>query len=108
MNGIMYSSETEYRKDKAELRNAKLLYFFMSVLLVTDWVMPQYFGIHIGFDFTGTRVLNMILLVYFLFNRKAGNHFLKTMLDVQMTPYLALYMLVMIYTTVLRVNVNTF
>lgn len=108
MNDVMYSSGTEYRTDKAELRNAKLLYFLMSVLLVADWVMPQYFGVHIGFDFTSTRVLNMLLLAYFLYNRKAGNHFLKTMLDVQMTPYLALYMLVMIYTTVLRVNVNTF
>ncbi len=94
--------------DKVELKNAKLLYVLMSVLLITDWVMPQYFGIHIGFDFTCTRIMNMVLLVYFLLNRKAGNHFIKSMLDVQMTPYLALYMLVMIYTTILRVNVNTF
>lgn len=98
----------EYNVDKAELRNAKLLYILMSVLLVADWVMPQYFGVHIGFDFTATRVLNLLILAYFFMNRKAGNHFLKSMLDVQATPYLLLYMLVMVYTTVLRVNVNTF
>ena len=108
MNGRIDAYETAYRGDKAELRNAKLLYVLMSVLLVADWVMPQYFGIHIGFDFTATRTLNMIILVYFFFNRKAGNHFIRSMMDVQMTPYLALYMVVMVYTTVLRVNVNTF
>ena len=99
---------TEYNVDKAELRNAKLLYLLMSVLFIADWVMPQYFGVHIGFDFTSTRVLNLLILVYFLMNRKVGNHFFKSMLDVQVTPYLLLYMFVMVYTTVLRVNVNTF
>ena len=99
---------TEYSCDRIELRNAKLMYILMSALLIGDWVMPQYFGIHIGFDFTTTRTLNMLILAYFLFNRKAGNHFLKSMLDVQLTPFLAAYMFVMVYTTVLRVNVNTF
>lgn len=108
MNGRIDAYETAYRGDKAELRNAKLLYVLMSVLLVADWVIPQYFGIHIGFDFTATRMLNMVILVYFFFNRKAGNHFIRSLIDVQMTPYLALYMVVMVYTTVLRVNVNTF
>ena len=97
-----------HEADKVELRNAKLLYLLMAVLFIADWVMPQYFGVHIGFDFTSTRVLNMLILVYFFMNRKAGNHFLRSMLDVQVTPYLLLYMCVMIYTTVLRVNVNTF
>lgn len=97
-----------YNADKAELRNAKLLYILMAVLIVADWIMPQYFGVHIGFDFTATRILNLLLLAYFFMNRKVGNHFLKSMLDVQVTPYLLLYMCVMVYTTVLRVNVNTF
>lgn len=98
----------ERNVDKAELKNAKLLYILMAVLFVADWVMPQYFGVHIGFDFTSTRILNLLLLAYFVMNRKVGNHFLKSMLDVQMTPYLLLYMCVMVYTTVLRTNVNTF
>lgn len=97
-----------YTAGQTELKKAKLLYILMSVLFIADWVMPQYFGVHIGFDFTATRVLNMLILAYFVMNRNAGNHFLKSMLDVQVTPYLALYMLVMVYTTVLRVNVNTF
>ena len=97
-----------YRADRAELRNAKLLYVLMSVLFIADWVVPQYFGFHIAFDFTATRILNLLILAYFFMNRKAGNHFLKSMLDVQVTPYLLLYMCVMVYTTVLRANVNTF
>jgi len=97
-----------YSADKTELRNAKLLYVLMSVLFVADWVMPQYFGFHIAFDFTATRILNILILVYFFMNWKVGNHFLRSMLDVQVTPYLLLYMCVMVYTTVLRVNVNTF
>ena len=98
----------EYSGDRTELRNAKLLYVLMSALLIVDWVMPQYFGFHIGFDFTSTRILNVIIILYFIFNRKAGNHFLKSMLDVQLTPFFAAYMFVMVYTTVLRANVNTF
>lgn len=98
----------EYSAGKAELRNAKLLYIIMSALFIADWIMPQYFGFHIGFDFTATRLLNLLILAYFFMNRKAGNLFLKAMLDVQVTPYLMLYMCVMVYTTVLRVNVNTF
>lgn len=90
------------------MKNAKLLSILMSVLLILDWIMPQYFGIHIGFDFTCTRVMNIILLLYFILNREAGSHFIRSMLEVQMTPYLALYLFVMIYTTLLRVNVNTF
>ena len=108
MRAIDNKMLTEYGGDKRELRNAKLLYILMSALLITDWVMPQYFGIHIGFDFTTTRILNMLILAYFIFNRKAGNHFLRSMLDVQLTPFFIVYMFVMIYTTVLRVNVNTF
>lgn len=108
MRAIDNKMLTEYGGDKRELRNAKLLYILMSALLITDWVMPQYFGIHIGFDFTTTRILNMLILAYFIFNRKAGNHFLRSMLDVQLTPFFIVYMFVMVYTTVLRVNVNTF
>ena len=98
----------EYKADKVELRNAKLLYILMSTLLIADWVVPQYFGVHIGFDFTATRILNLVILVYFFMNRKVGNHFFRSILDVQVTPYLLLYMCVMVYTTILRVNVNTF
>ena len=72
---------------KAELRNAKLLYILMSTLLIADWVVPQYFGVHIGVDFTATRILNLLILAYFFMNRKVGNHFLKSILDVQVTPY---------------------
>ena len=103
-----YSTSAEYNGDKIELRNAKLLYILMSALLIADWVMPQYFGIHIGFDFTSTRILNMLILVYFFLNKKVGNHFLRSMLDVQLTPFFIAYMFVMVYTTVLRINVNTF
>ena len=102
------ASKNKYCEDRTELRNAKLLYVLMSVLLITDWVLPQYFGVHIAFDFTATRVMNVVIMVYFIYNRKVFSHFIKTMLDVQMTPYLVLYMMVMIYTTILRVNVNTF
>lgn len=98
----------ENSADKAELRNARLLYILMSALFVSVWVIPQYFGVHIGFDFTVTRVLNMLILAYFVMNRRAGNHFFRSVLEVQVTPFLLLYMCVMVYTAVFRVNVNTF
>ncbi|MGN0403515.1 MAG: hypothetical protein ACI4HQ_14825 [Acetatifactor sp.] len=103
-----YRSATEYRSDKAELKGAGLLFLLMSILLVADWVLPQYFGVHIKFDITSTRFMNLVLLAYFLLNPKAGNHFLRTIPEVELTPFLALYMVVILYTTVLRVSVNTF
>lgn len=108
MEAVSVYSNNLHCSDKAELRNAKLLFVLMSTLLIVDWALPQYFGIHIGFDFTSTRIMNIIIFLYFIYNRKAGNHFLQTITEVQITPYLALYMFVMVYTAVLRVNVNTF
>ena len=90
------------------LGNAKVLYFLMAALIITDWMVPSYFGIHIGFDFTVTRILNIIIVAYFIYNRRVGNHFMKSILEVQITPFISMYMFVMVYTTVLRVNINTF
>lgn len=105
----------EYRKlsehignNSNKLNNAKLLYFLMAVLLITDWLVPQYFGFHILFDFTVTRVLNIVILIYFLFNQGAFSIFLSTIRKSVLSLFLGLYMLVMIYTTILRINVNTF
>lgn len=105
---VCRKQQGEYSAGRAELRNARLLYLLMSVLLIVDWIMPQYFGVHLGFDFTSTRILNLLILLYFVMNKEAGNHFIRSMLDVKVTPFLLLYMCVMVYTTVLRVNVNTF
>lgn len=108
MEAVSMVRKYDYCEDRAELRDVKLLFVLMSALLIADWVLPQYFGVHIGFDFTGTRILNIIILFYLMYNRKAASHFLESITEVQITPYLALYMFVMVYTTVLRVNVNTF
>lgn len=91
----------------AELKNLKILYVLMSILIITDYVMPQYFGIHIKFDITCTRLLNILLMVYFILNKKIFNHFVQMVLKCKISVWMALFFMVIVYTGVLRGSINT-
>lgn len=100
--------EKEKNKTVPLLKNAKLLYCLMAGLIVSDWIAPPYLGVHIAFDFTITRILNLLFIIYLLVNRKVGKNFINSLIEVQITPFMAFYMFVMVYTTIFRVNINTF
>lgn len=89
-----------------ELRNLKLLYGIYVFLIFTDFIMPQYFGIHIGYDITCTRFANIIITLYMLCNPKIFTHFGKTILECPLTIPIVLYLMVAAYTMVFRVDIN--
>lgn len=94
--------------DNPELGNLKTLYYINMFLLITDFLMPQYFGVDIGYDITCTRFANILLVLYVIFNPKIMQLFTKNCIKVAMTVPLLLYLFVTFYTMVLRVDINAF
>lgn len=94
--------------EKPELRNLRLLLGLNLFLLIALFVMPQYFGIHIGWDITCTRLANILISVYALINYRVFNHFVKVFLHCSVTIPLMLYLMVSFYTMIFRVDVNAF
>ena len=91
-----------------ELRKLKGLYFINLFLIVTDFLMPQYFGIHIGYDITCTRFANILLVVYVLFNLKIVLAFIDNSFKCAVTFPLFAYLFVAAYTMIFRTDVNAF
>lgn len=91
-----------------ELKNMKVLFFLYAFLLFTDFIMPQYFGINIGYDITCTRFANIIFVLYVLCNSKILTHFISTSMRCAIVIPLLLYLVVAGYTMVFRVDVNAF
>ena len=94
--------------EEPELKGLKLLYILCAFLLITDIVMPQYFGVHLGYDLTCTRLGNLLILIYMIMNPKVFHHFIFTSVRCQFTVPLLIYLFVGLYTMVLRVDVNAF
>lgn len=92
---------------KAELRNAKLLFGLYAFLLITDYLMPQYFGVHLGYDITCTRLSNILIIFYMCLNPKIMTHFLATMVKCSIFPFTILYLFVCLYTMVWRTDINS-
>ena len=91
-----------------ELRNLKILFFIFEFLVVAGIVMPQYFGVHLGYDITCSRLANILIIMYMLFNPKLVTHFCKTVLRCNVVFPIVIYLFVAGYTMVFRVDVNAF
>ena len=97
-----------YLAEEPELRNLKGLYALMVFLIITDFVMPQYFGIHIGYDLTCTRLADVLIIFYMFMNRKILTHFGDMVIHhIFIIPFV-IYLFVSIYTMVCRVDINAF
>jgi len=96
------------RENEPELKNLKVLFGIYAFFIVASIVMPQYFGLHIGYDITCARLSNILFLLYMIFSPKIMKHFLQTTLKCEIFYPLCLYLLVAGYTMVLRVDVNAF
>ena len=93
---------------KPELSGLRLLVGINMFLLIVLYVMPQYFGVHIGYDITSSRFANILLIVYALLQYKVFNLFIKTALRCSITIPLMLYLFVTAYTMVFRIDINSF
>ena len=100
--------QSAYVAEEPELRNLKVLFSLMVFLIITDFVMPQYFGIHIGYDLTCTRLADLLIVLYMFLNRKILTHFGDMVIHhIFIIPF-AIYLFVSIYTMVCRVDINSF
>lgn len=91
-----------------ELKNLKVLYFLCAFLIIALIVMPQYFGIHIGIDFTCTRFANIFIILYMVFNRPIFTHFIKTATRCEVLWPLLMYLFVAFYTMIFRADFKAF
>lgn len=107
----MYKSET-YKPynlmNQPELHKLRTLYVINAFMLITDFLMPQYFGIHIGWDITCLRFANIFLCFYALLNTKILTHFWSTIIRCSIFLPSVCYLFVAMYTMVLRVDINAF
>lgn len=97
-----------FKVNNPELSSMKLFFVINAFLLITDYIMPQYFGIHIGYDITCTRLANMVLVLYMLLNPKILTHFFKTSINCIVVWPLIIYVFVGLYTMIYRTDLNSF
>lgn len=102
------NKHSNYLVQEPELKNLKVLFFLMSFLIITDYIMPQYFGVHIGYDLTCTRLADILLVGYMFLNPRMLTHFWKITASCVLLIPLAVYLFVTIYTMILRTDVNSF
>lgn len=91
-----------------ELKNLKLLYGIYAFFIFGAIIMPQYFGVHIGYDITCARFANIFFVLYMIANPLILSHFVKTTLRCEIFYPLCLYLFVAGYTMVFRGDVNSF
>ncbi|MCR5719724.1 MAG: hypothetical protein K6F84_04085, partial [Lachnospiraceae bacterium] len=96
------------KMNKPELCGLRILLVINLFLIVTDFLMPQYFGVHIGWDITCTRLANMLLCGYCLFNPGIVGMFLKSSVKHALIVPVMAYLFVAAYTCVFRVDINAF
>ncbi len=105
---VLTAKQQNILLEEPELKNLKVLFFLNAFLLLTDYIMPQYFGVHIGYDITCTRLANMLIVLYMLLNPKIFTHFCKTIFECVLTLPLVAYLFVAGYTMVFRADINAF
>ncbi len=91
-----------------ELKNLKLLYGLYTFFVFGTIIMPQYFGVHIGYDITCARFSIILFVLYMIASPWIFTHFVKTTLRCEIFYPLCLYLIVAGYTMVFRGDVNSF
>lgn len=94
------------------IKSSRIITAFSSISIAfffTLYVMPQYFGIPFPlFDFTVLRIMIIVMFLFILGIKKRQQDFLKLVAEARYNIVLAPYLLVLIYTTILRADVNAF
>ncbi len=94
--------------NEPELRKLKFLYGIFTFFIIASIIMPQYFGIDIGYDITCARFSNILFVCYMIGSPMIMSHFIKTTLQCEIFYPLCLYLFVAAYTMVFRGDVNAF
>ena len=81
----------------------------VSFFLFSLFVMPQYFGLPTPlFDFTLLRMVLILVLFMMIYDEERKNTLAELILHSRLTLVLLPYMFVLLYTMVLRVDINAF
>lgn len=107
-NGMVNTSyvSSRYMKQDYRLKKERMLGVFF---LFCFFVLPQYFGLDTpGFDLTCQRIATLLVLIYILSNKELSIIFWRECLSFDVLPFMVPYLLVTIYTGVLRTHVGTF
>lgn len=91
-----------------ELKSLKVLFCIYSFFILSSIIMPQYFGIHLGYDVTCARFSNILFILYMIGNPLIMTHFFKTVFRCEIFYPLFLYLFVSGYTMVFRTDLNAF
>ena len=93
-------------EETPELKGLKGLCGLFAFFIIASIIMPQYFGVHLGYDITCARLGNMLFVGYILLNKPLFTHFIKTIMKCEVTIPLCAYLFVAAYTMVYRVDIN--
>lgn len=96
---------TDYEPD---LQKLKFLYGLYAFFVFASIIMPQYFGLHVGYDITCARFSNVLFVIYMVVSPFIMMHFIQTVARCEIFYPLCLYLFVSVYTMVYRVDVNAF
>ncbi len=96
------------RSNEPELKNLKVLYGIFTFFIIASIIMPQYFGIDIGYDITCARLSNILFVCYMIGSPLILRHFVMTTLQCEIFYPFCLYLFVAGYTMVLRGDLNAF
>lgn len=91
-----------------ELRGLKVLFGLYTFFWLGSIIMPQYFGINIGYDITCARLSNLLFIIYMVSSPLIVTHFAKTVFQCEVFYPLCLYLVVAAYTMVFRADINAF
>lgn len=94
--------------NEPELRSLKFLFGLYVFFIFASIIMPQYFGINIGYDITCARFSNIIFVIYMIASPAIMTHFVQTARRCEILYPLCLYLFVAVYTMAYRVDINAF
>lgn len=94
--------------NEPELRSLRFLFGLYAFFIFASIIMPQYFGIHVGYDITCARFSNLVFLIYIISSPAIMTHFIQTAMRCEIFYPLCLYLFVAIYTMIFRVDINAF
>lgn len=90
-------------------RNIKILERLSIVFMIGYFIFPQYFGINLpGFDLTLQRILIIIYFIYILEQKQRIFRIYSIMKENILTPYILIFLFVLLYTAVFRRHLGTF
>ncbi|WP_026528494.1 hypothetical protein [Butyrivibrio sp. VCD2006] len=100
------NSKSKYVRDPRE----KTIFYRCAIFyLFALYVMPQYFGIpNPLFDLTIVRIAIIILLVFIVFDYTRLREFMDCIVQDRMSLILLPYIIVLLYTMILRRDINAF